>query len=337
MTKEWKFREALSTALAQFEELTGEFFPVNPELKVENDEGFWALAEIHGDVFRIRISEGVVTALQGLWTIALQSDYLESCMPHPIKATADELTHISLVWLLLHEMQHYSLGHFAFTGRHYLTETDRAHDFALVSRAPFKPTVFDQIPAKDHDKIEPCLELQADHDAIELVLDAYSPEEWPSLRHRALAISAIMMLIEKADAKRGDKPSSHPKAATRIFQLLGHLIDMPFIRSQIAATNPDLGLDPSLTSDDEIAAFNQEVVLAAFHDAVVLAHIADAPRIVDDLGDVSAFFTDVGNAKLGDTRGIEKFKTVGAKQWHSLFGTNTLIVDYQTDNPENPV
>jgi len=314
---------ALADASMQFIELTGEPFPVTPKLEVIENDGFWALAELEDGIFRLRISSAISKTVGELWGQSLNDPHFVNQTNRQINATAEELTHLSLVWLLLHEMQHYSLGHFELTGRHYLAETDRAHDFALVSRAPARSSIFDTIPVDSHSKVVPYLELQADHDAIELVLDAYSPEEWPSLRHRTLAISAVMMLIERTDAKRGAKPSSHPKAATRIFQLLGHLMDMPFIQSQLASN--DLELPP----DDEIAAFNEEVVLPAFQDAVALARIAEAPSIADDLGDGRAFFTDIGIAKLGDASEFEKLQTVGARQWADLVLLNSQLLKLQ--------
>ncbi|WP_298261299.1 hypothetical protein [uncultured Litoreibacter sp.] len=77
-----------------------------------------------------------------------------------------------------------------------------------------------------------------------MLIDAYSSDEWEYLRVQTAAISAVMMLIEREDAKNNYEHLSHPKAATRIFQLLGHVIEMPMIQAKIALQHPELNIAP---------------------------------------------------------------------------------------------
>lgn len=174
------------------------------------------------------------------------------------------------------------------------------------------------IDENDLPKVEPCLKMQADHDAIEMLLDTYSTDEWPALRARATAISGMMMLIKREDTKRGQAHFSHPKAASRIFQLLGHVIEMPMIQPTLAKQHPELEIDPAIPSDEEQSAFNREVVIPVFLDAMKLAMVANAETIRDDLGGPTDFFRDVQIAKLANSDRFDHLVTEGAKEWASI-------------------
>jgi len=318
---------ALNTALAQYEELVGEPFPVQPKLDVHNDSDFWALAEMLGDDLAIRIGGGVVPTLTNLWDAAFADREFIAGVGHPFTTKKADAIHVSLVWLMLHEMEHFELGHFDVLGRSFISETERGKHFALSSRSAKKPNPMDQFDKAIRPMVEPCFELQADHDAMELILDAYSTDEWPSLRARVAAISAMVMLIEREDVKLTKAQSSHPKAATRIFQLLGHVIEMPLIPAQrLAVLNGADAIDPNdLPSEEEQNAFNQEVVIPSFFDAVNLARVAGAESIRNDLGEAAAFFGDVQLAKSGDVSAFSGLQTAGAKQWAELVEVNALI------------
>ena len=59
-----------------------------------------------------------------------------------------------------------------------------------------------------------------------------------------------MVLIEREDAKWGHDLSSHPIAATCVFQLIGHVVQMPKIEEIIAKQHPELGIDPHILTND---------------------------------------------------------------------------------------
>lgn len=224
-------------------------------------------------------------------------------------------------------MAHFELGHFGVVARSYLTETAHAHQFALVSHAQSTHNPFDFLDSGDGLNVGPCLELQADHEAIEILFDAYSRDGWDIIRTNAAAISGMMVLIEREDAKQDHELSSHPKAATRIFQLLGHVMDMPMIPAHMKVKNAGKNqINPDdLPSDEEQGAFNQQVVIPAFFDAVHLARIADAGTIISDLGDTADFFRDIQIAKLGNADGFVNLKTAGARQWAELVAFNDTL------------
>ena len=194
---------------------------------------------------------------------------------------------------------------------------------SLFDLLPMLVEILKDIPPADLPKVEPCLEMQADADASEMVLDAYSPDGWDIIRARTAAISGMMMLIEREDAKRGHDLSSHPKAATRIFQLLGHVMEMPLIEATLAQQHLELGIDPTLPSDEEQSAFNRQVSIPAFLDAVELARIAEADTIREDLGEPADFFGDIQIAKLVDPEEFNTMTTEGGVQWAELIAVNS--------------
>ncbi|APX17045.1 hypothetical protein BWR17_15200 [Phaeobacter inhibens] len=164
-----------------------------------------------------------------------------------------------------------------------------------------------------------CLELQADHEASELLLGIYSIDAWKELCEKVLAISGTMMLIELEDVKNGAEGRTHPKAATRIFQLLGHLSEMPLIRAQL---NQDASLIPH---EEELQAFAHEVTIPCFFDAIQLAQAAGAVSIANDLGSPENFFKDLEIAKLGDPSRYVELKTEGAREWAKLWPCNEAL------------
>ncbi|SNZ07419.1 hypothetical protein [Cohaesibacter gelatinilyticus] len=223
-----------------------------------------------------------------------------------------------LDWVILHELQHWKLGHFEL-----LNGVPTLH---LISRSKRSSNPINSMPKELWHKVEPCLELQADHDAIDFMLDRYSTDGWQGIRTKATSIAAAMVLIEKIDTENGIKHSTHPKAATRIFQLLGHLTEMWSIPAHIIARNRNLKevSEGDLPSKEEQQAFGKEVILPAFWDAVALAEIADAKTIVADLGSPEDFFADISCAKLGR---LTDLQTTGAKEWADLKNTNAAILN----------
>jgi len=323
---------ALATALQQMEELLGQPLAITPSLDVVDDANFWALIELQADELWIRASTGVVSTLTAFWDAAYASETFLLGAGRPVTADKNDMLHLSLVWLMLHELQHFDLNHFDLMGCSFVGETAQSHQFAIATRVPAEPNPLPDLPVSDLPKVPLCLELQADHDASELLLDAYSADEWENLRHRAMAIFAVMMLIEREDAKNAAPLSTHPKAATRIFQLLGHITEMPLIPAQrIAIINGYDTIDPDdLPSNEEQTAYGKEVSIPCFFDAVNLAQIAGADSIRQDLGEAQDFFADVGVAKAADPAGFAAFKTDGARQWADLVLFNETLKTYQT-------
>jgi len=322
-----RLERALQVALAQYEETAGQQFPANTKLRVIPEQEFWASVEQDGDLVVITVTTGVVETLVNFWTKALENDAAGASGQQFSSATADDFVHLGLVWLMLHELHHYDMGHFKLLDRMCLTEAKDANSFDLAARK--ENAVSTHLRGLDQDdllKVEPCLEMQADHDAIEMLLDAYSGDNWREIRIRAAAIAAMMILIEVGDKRRGHALSSHPKAATRLFQLLGHVIEMPFIEAILAKEHRDLHLNPAPPSKQERKAFNRSVIIPSFYFAAKLAVVAKASDICSDLEDASGFFVDLHTARtVGDTYQSDMI-TQGGKQWNSLARLNASLL-----------
>lgn len=215
---------------------------------------------------------------------------------------------LSLRWLVAHELSHIDLNHF-----------ELADSFGIAQRSSMKPKPLSSLPEELRLLAPLCLEMQADHEATEMLLGAYSTDNWQELREKVMAISGMMMLIEQEDTKNGAEGRTHPKAATRIFQLLGHLAEMPLLQAQIAQ---DASLIPP---QDELQAFAHDVTIPCFFDAIELAQTAGAASIADDLGTLEDFFKDLEIAKLGDPSRYKDFQTQGAQEWAKLWPCNEAL------------
>lgn len=282
--------------------------PMSPDtiLDVVVHTDFFASALQHHDLV-VQISTGCVSAIEQL------SDD---------SAVELNLAH-ALEWLILHELHHAALGHFALT---HGTPVLR-----LVARKNRNTIHLDDLPKDLRHKISPCLELQADHDALEMMLGDFSAGDWVSVRKLATSIAAVMVLIEKAGSGQGDESYSHPLAATRIFQLLGHVAEMWSIpaHAKANARGEQAIRDEDLPPQEVVQAFSNEVVLPVLWDAVALAEVAETKSIISDLGSPENFFTDIGRAKLGRW---DELVTVGAKEWATLKDANEAILPLLSSN-----
>lgn len=256
--------------------------------------------------FALNISNDFFNGIFAFWESfqLLQRDSSNSSFDKELK----QYLNLSFRWLILHELSHVDLGHFKL-----------ADSFGVAQRSTMKPEPLGRLPTDLRPLAQPCLEMQADHEATEMLLGAYTSNGWEELRSNALAISGMMMLIEREDIKNGLEGRTHPKAATRIFQMLGHLAEMPLVRAQV---DQDASLIPS---ENDLQAFAHEVTIPCFFDAVELANASGAPSIVNDLGSPEDFFKDLEIAKLGDPSRYADLKTQGAQERAKLWPCNESL------------
>ena len=327
MTAAERIEQAFETALVQIEEVLGLEPPVTPSLSIVEDTEFWAVAELVDNGLCLRISTGTAERLYALWTKALAETSVLG--DDPITDDVEFLTRVSLMWLILHEIAHGELGHFAFMGDIGISETDAPRVLGLVSRVSETSTApivgFDGI---ERLRAEHCLELQADHEAGEYILEAWAEDEWDALRVRSACIMAVMILSEQADADNDVVAPTHPKAATRIFQLLGHLATLWMVPAQIKAQEEGLSeIRPEdLPTDEVVQAYRAEVILPAFADAAKLAGVLNAKSVLSDLAGPENFFADIRTAQLGSSESEGEFRTAGGKEWFRLEALNPKVM-----------
>lgn len=300
-------------------------------IEVIAGDAFYAGVTRSGAQHIIQISEGLVERIEALWADAIRDETFAAGIGVPFSSEPEQMAYNSLVWLFLHEFQHIELNHFDLLGDFQISETPNTPAFGIARRADRQLGPMLKLPADMRAATPQCLELQADHDAADLLLEAYSTEGWEDLRCKITAISGMMMLIERADAKYNEESLTHPKAATRIFQLLGHVTEMPLIRAQVKAKQTGAkAVDPDdIPSADEIQAFGRAVTLPCFFDAVNLARVVEADTIRADLGDPADFFQDIATAKLAASDQLSQLKTSGAREWAKLVSINDRLKPLQ--------
>lgn len=145
-------------------------------------------------------------------------------------------------------------------------------------------------------------------------LPTKAPEIYRDRADKAEKIAAFLERVYKPWIGKG------------LFQLLGHVIEMPMIQAKLAAQFPELNIAPAIPSDAEQSAFKKKVVIPAFFDAVHLVRIADVDTIREDLGEPQDFFRDVQIAKLEDADQFEQLVTEGATQWAELIDVNGKLL-----------
>jgi hypothetical protein len=302
----------------------GEAFPVEPRFTVKPSEEFFALAEPDGDGVHICISSRVKPALEELWrnTLAYSNTLKEAERLNVLDV--DQAVEHSMIWLILHELHHFQMGHFKLNGGMSISETSSERAMGLVRRAARTPSLINRLPPEHRLSARRCLELQADHDSTEMLLDTYSAEGWDMLRFDAACIFAVMVLIDREDpADEGDR--THPMAATRIFQLMGYLASMWMVPAYVQAYQKGLDSpDPAdFPSEEEIEAFQRDVVLPAFADAHLIARANKAPSVVEGLGDMESFMADVAASHAGD---MDAAQTAGAREYNALLPINATLL-----------
>lgn len=282
--------------------------PERPDVVLVWDESaeVWANISPKRSKFTLTISIGLVRRTKLLWL-----QFLEFRRPTGLSLNGiNEVTSLSLFWLYLHEISHIDLRHFKFFER-----------FGVSRRT--EDTCASFLPSSCRRFLRPALEMQADHEALDVYLGAYTSAGWGELRQKVSAISAMMVLIELEEAKLEFEQQTHPKAATRIFQLLCHVAEMPLLNAHL---QKDASLLPAA---EEIERYGKKVTLPCFFDALHLAEVAGAESIEADLGNPEHFFADMAVVKLDDLSKYCDLKTEGAREWAQLWECNEALKTLQ--------
>ncbi|MEL6220643.1 MAG: hypothetical protein AAFR79_19685 [Pseudomonadota bacterium] len=328
VTADDRLTTALQDAIDRFAAMSGEPFTHAVMIEADADDGFWAVAQAEDDdTYRITVAEGAMKALDRLWSTMISHTDLLRTDGTTATAKADELAAVSLAWLIHHEMEHIEMDHLALKPKRGISETAHPKARALIERAAevsYSSPLEHGFETQDLRVVDRCLELRADHDAIEMILGPYSTDEWDLLRQRTAAIFAVMILIDLEDRRHGIIGETHPRSATRIFQLLGHLSILYSVPAQVKAWKEGRdSINPAdLPPEDEIAAYTATVIQPAFRDAALIAAAAGADEIATELGDPIDFFADIDLALAKGAAEPKGFKTVGAIEWADLYAIN---------------
>ncbi|MEL6648131.1 MAG: hypothetical protein AAFQ05_10575, partial [Pseudomonadota bacterium] len=182
-----------------------------------------------------------------------------------------------------------------------------------------------------------CLELQTDHDATEIVLGAYDPSAFETIRSRAIFIVLMMFLIEQQEAAQPVR--THPLPSTRLFMLLAHLVEMPMLPGLFRARDEGLAeLPPDyFPNEAEMERYRSEVVAPVFAASQLIAEAIKLPKLWDQIGGADVFFEDINRILIDNADQPEAFVTVGAQEWARLKPLNDRLLrqleDIRAEDP----
>lgn len=316
--------------LSRYAERVGEVFPVPAKISPIEDNTFWAVGYPVGDGLQLDVTTGALDRIQAVWSKALAlSDTLPPEQQIALLGHPDHALEMSLSWLLQHELNHHAIGHFAYLDGMGLAEGNSPYGLGVVQRTgkQRKPKPHG-LTERELADVHMCLELQTDHDAIDIMLGAYSSENWPLFRYYATCILVVMFIIE-AEERRLDEPlRHHPLAATRLFQLIGHLVELPTIPAIKRAYDEKLDHLPAeyLPTADELVAYRSEVVAPVMAASQIIAEACGIPDAWNDVGSAEDMFADLDAIILDQASTPSDFKTKGAKQWAELKSINTDLL-----------
>lgn len=316
-----RLNQAMRQARAMFDEAADEPFPLPARLIVENRTDF--VASVTCSDGRIRISTGVVLRLDELWSLLWESGVLTGARGGGGPA---EHTDLSLAWLLLHELMHVRLQH------HRLLRDARLVEVGAPDEAEAEPAgnLRAFFAPEDHVRLRRCLELQADDDASRIFLGEYTEAGTDAFRARAVAVFAVMALIERENARQAAPGISHPAALTRLFMLMAAMLTIwgdadaeRDIRDDGHAYLPG-GAMPAERFD----AYLETVLRPLLDDVMMVVSASGASSFVDDLHNEGALFHDLRTALFDQTLSPERFATHAAREWLDLAPTNQKILRY---------
>ncbi|WP_282078664.1 hypothetical protein [Epibacterium ulvae] len=321
---------ALEKTLSRYTDRMGVAFPVPVTIASIEANSFWAVGYPEGEDLKLDVTTGALDRIQAVWEKALVlSDTLPREQQIALLGHPDHAVEMSFSWLLQHELNHHAIGHFTYLDGMGLAEGNSPYGLGVVQRTGKqrkpKPHGLNERELAD---LHMCLELQTDHDAIEIVLGAYSAENWPLFRYYATCILVVMFIIE-AEERRLDEPlRHHPLAATRLFQLIGHLVELPTIPAIKRAYEEKLDHLPAeyLPTADELVAYRSEVVAPVMAASQIIAEACGIPDAWDDVGSAEDMFADIDAITLDQADSPSDFSTKGAKQWADLKSINTDLL-----------
>lgn len=319
------------SALMRYQERVGTQLPAPLKHEVASSKDFFAHIYPLYDGYGLNVSEGVVTHIQDAWARALD---LSATMPpeRQIQLLGNpwHAPEMSLRWLIQHELNHYAIGHFHLTGSAGLLEGNQSAALGIASRgsAEVQPGLIATLSPAEQALAPLCLELQTDHDASEIVLGAYSPENWVLFRYYAICILMVIFIIEREERSSVSQNRTHPQAATRLFMLLAYLVELPSIPAIKRASAEGLDHVPEayLPSIEEVSGYQHSVVEPVFAASQILAEAVGLPELWEELGGADATFDDIEKVLNHGHDLPETFQTPGAEEWARLKPLNSKLL-----------
>ncbi len=327
---ETRLQTAANEAFARFEDRLGEVFDPEPTVRLLDRDDVYAAVKWHSNGAAIDVSVGCLRQIETLWQNALQSKVLINAEGDRIAfvdgeaVTVERLIHLSLTWLLLHELIHLRLGHLDILGIAALAECDIDLSEALEAEAHWS----ENLDEAELALMQSCLELQADNDATKVMFGVYDETEWTRFRIEAAAIFVVMAVMEKAEAERKNPNRTYPMVATRFFTLFAQLFQYwLYGDAQFAEGDGDRFVRTAREPRGEDFQRYMKFVLAlAISDAIHIALWGNAKSFLNDLGAGETLFSDLFDAQYADELATTDLKTTAANEWRMLMPINEKIM-----------
>lgn len=324
------FDAALEKALARFEERVGQPVDVHVEITCVDEKDFWALAIPLPNRLQLDVPWGTLARIRDVWEkVLVLSSTLPAKQQVALLGHQDHAVEISFSWLLQHELNHHAIGHFEVTEGASLSEGKSAQGLGIVRRSGKIKSAMDTLSEHERADMHLCLELQADHDATEIVLGAYASDNWPLVRYYANCILVVVFIIEAEERNSTSPLRCHPYASTRLFMLIAHLVELPMIPGIKRAHAEGLDHLPQkyLPTADVLVGYRSEVVNPVMAASQIIAEACGIPEAWKELGTPVAFFEDIDAIMIDGASEIEEFTTLGAKQWAELKPRNAELLE----------
>ena len=315
------FDADLSKALERFQERVGEPLDTPVKITCVEENAFWALAIPLASRLQLDVPWGALARIRHVWEKVLDvSSTLPKEQQVALLGSKDHAIETSFSWLLQHELNHHAIGHFKLTDGAALSEGKSPQGLGIVQRSSQKKSKLDILTEDERNEMHFCLELQTDHDATEIVLGAYATENWTLFRYYATCILVVIFIIEAEERSSTERNRKHPYAATRLFMLIAHLVELPMIPGIKRAHTEGLKHLPEnyLPSSEELVAYRSEVVKPVMTASQVIAQACSIPEAWTELGSAEAFFEDIDAIIIEGANEVQQFSTLGAKQWAEL-------------------
>lgn len=317
----------LQESLALFEAQIGEPFPAESKLTLQDDNAFWAMVRRSENGYAIHCNNGTEQSIRVLWDEVLIHQILrdhDGTFIGRLRKTnaTEDLTRISLTWLMMHELMHISMGHF-----------ELIDELEIVGRSASKPSSPPKLDVAAQLGCEPliirhCLEMQADWQSGELLLSAVDPNDYAALRVHSVAIMAVIMLIERGNMLAGTQDRDHPSAAARFFMLMAGLFqrwmyERGTLKSRDETSRIDLDEAPN---EEELKAYANGLVKPVVDDVIVIATAIGLKDFIADMRGDGAIFQDIFAAQYGEETSEDSFGSKGAKEWARLIVVNEQLM-----------
>ena len=199
---------ATADALERYELGMDEPFPFHVDIEIVGNSHFGARVFETGNSYTIEVNSAVLSGIDQLWKQALQSTVLINDAGNRVndidgsELTLERLAHLSLTWLVLHELMHIRLGHLELLDSAQLVETDNEESADGFWQRNQIADIANVLSSKERKLFRPCLELQADNEATEVMFGIFAESEWGRFRIGVRIFLHILCQLIKVNLAR---------------------------------------------------------------------------------------------------------------------------------------